>query len=278
MADSSTGTRQQVIDFDRSTAAGAARLNSPPAASAGRVSEDRRSLAVTPEIVEAPPAATGVIDRLGRCRSDLTWRLRGRGAGASDQRVSRTTLLRLGRWQFWIARRASIRSASIRSVCPVITTGRRTVRHMSNRVGIVVGLVESRILRRRRSASGNKRQAATQDKKRHHAAERRCKFQCICPPAGRLRAVTYPARRGYRAASNLPARPEGDPAPKTCPHGSALRPTMCGPKGRGPAQTLGAHHFQGPEALSHAKINRDNRYCARGSVNLQPASACPICI
>ena len=151
--------------------------NSPPAASAGRVSADRRSLAVTPEIVEAPPAATAVIDRLGRCRSGLTRRLRGRGAGASDQRVSRTTLLRFGRWQFWIVRRASIRSASIRSVCPVITTGRRTVRHMSNRVGIVVGLVESRILRRRRSAGGNKRQAATQDKKRHHAAERRCEFQ-----------------------------------------------------------------------------------------------------
>ena len=89
--------------------------NSPPAVSAGRVSADRRSLAVTPEIVEAPPAATAVIDRLGRCRSGLTRRLRGRGAGASDQRVSRTTLLRFGRGQFWIVRRASIRSASIRS-------------------------------------------------------------------------------------------------------------------------------------------------------------------
>ena len=30
----------------------------------------------------------------------------------------------------------------------------------------------------------------------------------------------------------------------------------------------GAHHFQGPEALSHAKINCDNRFYARGSVNL----------
>ena len=164
--------------------------NSPPAASAGRVSADRRSLAVTPEIVEAPPAATAVIDRLGRCRSGLTRRLRGRGAGASDQRVSRTTLRRFVRWQFWIVRRASIRSASIRSVCPVITTGRRTVRHMSNRVGIVVGLVESRILRRRRRGAGrDKRQAATQDKNRHHAAEQRCEFQNDLSPAGRPRAV-----------------------------------------------------------------------------------------
>ena len=66
--DSSTGARQQVIDFRpiRDRPGGEDCKFAPCMGLPGRVSADRCSLAVTPEIVEAPPAATAVIGRFGR--------------------------------------------------------------------------------------------------------------------------------------------------------------------------------------------------------------------
>lgn len=77
---------------------------------------------------------------------------------------------------------------------------------------------------------------------------------------------------GIRAASSLPARPEGDPAPTTRPQRLGLLADVRA-KGEGPAQIPGAHHFRGQSELLHMGISPDNRFQA---LDLQRGRICDL--